>query len=183
MILKLVIYFLYIDLFFIINGFFYSEEYISKVYHLEKEDKFFSFVPRSFRRFIYTFFVGTIIQFLIKCLFIEERRIKRIFIREKDNLNNLKNEISKLMRIMKRRLLAFFIITFIILIFSFLYVISFNYVYHFTQFEWIKSSIFIIIVIELFIIIICLICSVLRIVSFRCKSDRLYKLSNIYNRL
>ena len=183
MILKLVIYFLYIDLFFIINGFFYSEEYISKVYHLEKEDKFFSFVPRSFRRFIYTFFVGTIIQFLIKCLLIEERRIKRIFIREKDNLNNLKNEISKLMRIMKRRLLAFFIITFIIFIFSFLYVISFNYVYHFTQFEWIKSSIFIIIVIELFIIIICLVCSVLRIVSFRCKSERLYKLSNIYNRV
>ena len=181
LILKVVIYFLYINLFFIVNGFFYSEEYISKVYHLEKNDKFFSFVPRSTKRFIYTIFIGTIMQFIIKCLFIEERRIKRIFIREKDNIYNLKYEIFKLMSIMNRRLLAFFVITFIIFIFSFLYVISFNYVYHFTQFEWIKSSIFIIIILELCNTIICLICSGLRLGSFKSKSDRLYKLSNLYN--
>ena len=71
---KLVIYLLYIDLFLIINGLFFSEDYISKVYHLEKEDKFFSFVPRSIYRFLYTMTVSVIINFLINCFFIEEKK-------------------------------------------------------------------------------------------------------------
>ena len=183
MILKLIIYLLYINLFFIVNGIFYSEDYISQVYHLEKKDKFFTFVPRSFSRFIYTFMVSTIIQFIIKCLFIEEKRFKRILIREKDNINELKYEMIKLINIMKERLITFFVINFIIYIFSFFYVICFNYVYHFTQFEWIKSSIFIIIVIDLCIIFICFLCSGLRLLSFKCKNDRIYKLSNFINRV
>ena len=156
---------------------------MSEVYHLEKEDAFFSFVPRSINRFIYTFMVGTFAQYLIMCFFIEERKIKRIFIREKENINNLKYEITKLIHIMKRRLIIFFIIIYIIFTFSFLYTISFNYVYHFTQFEWIKSSIFFILLIQVINILFCLICTSLRLISFKCKSDRLYKFSNIYNRV
>ena len=180
---KLVIYLLYIDLFLIINGLFFSEDYISKVYHLEKEDKFFSFVPRSIYRFLYTMTVSVIINFLINCFFIEEKKIKRIFIRERDNENNLKNDIINLLRIIKERLITFFIITFIIFIFSFLYIICFNYVYHYTQKEWIISSIFIIIIIELIVIIISLLEICLRFLSFKCKSERLYKLSNLLNEL
>ena len=38
--LGIVAYLLYINLYFFVNGLFFSEDYISKVYHLEKEDKF-----------------------------------------------------------------------------------------------------------------------------------------------
>ena len=178
---KVVILLLYIDLYFVINGLFFSEEYISEVYHLEKEDKFFSFVPRSIPRFIYTMFSSVIIIFLIECFFVEEKVIKRIFLREKDNITNLKIYILKTIKIIKKRLISFFVVVYIIFLFSFLYVISFNYVYHFTQKEWIISSIFIIIVLQILVLIVSLIATGLRFLSFRCKSERIYKLSNLIN--
>ena len=181
--LKLIIYLLYITLFFIINGLFFSEDYISQVYHLEKKDKFFSFVPRSIKRFFYTLFVGTIMQFIIGCFFIKEKRIKKIFIREKNNVNNLKHEIIALIKIMQKRMITFFILVFLIFIFSFLYVISFNYVYHFTQFEWIKSSIFIIIVTDLIMLLLSFILICIRFISFKCKSDRIYNLGNRFSKM
>ena len=180
---KLVIYLLYINLFLIINGLFFSEDYISTVYYLEKKDKFFSFVPRSITRFLYTMAVSVIINFMINCFFIEEKRIKRIFIREKDNQKILKKEVASLSNLLKKRLIIFFIITFIIFIFSFIYIICFNYVYHFTQKEWIISSIFIIMVIELLVLLLSLLEICLRFISFKFKSERLYKLSNLLNEL
>ena len=75
---KIVIYLIYINLFFVINGLFYDENYISKIYHSE-EETFFSFVPRSIERFFYTSSVSLIIRFIIQCFFVEEKKIKRIF--------------------------------------------------------------------------------------------------------
>ena len=183
MILKIIIYILYINLYFIINGLFFSEEYISEVYHLEEEETFFSFVPRTLNRFFYTFFVGIIVQFLINCFFIEERKIKRIFIRGKENINGIKEDIVNLVKIIHSRLITFFVIVFIIFIISFLYVVSFNYVYHFTQFEWIKSSIFIFVVIEILLTLLCLIITIIRIISLHCKNERLFNLSNMINKI
>ena len=71
--LKIIVLLLYINLYFLINGLFYSEEYISEVYHLEKKDKFFSFVPRSINRFLFTIAVGVIVEFIIECLFKKEK--------------------------------------------------------------------------------------------------------------
>ena len=76
--IKIVIYLIYINLFFVINGLFYDEDYISKIYHSE-EETFFSFVPRSIERFFYTSSVSLIIRFIIQCFFVEEKKIKRIF--------------------------------------------------------------------------------------------------------
>ena len=181
MLLKIVIYLLYITLFFAVNGFFFSEKYISKVYHLKEEEKFFSFIPRSFDRFIYTMSVGYIIKFIINFFFVKEERMKRIFIREMNNINELKYQIVQMVKTIKKRLISFFIFVFFIFIFVFLYVICFNFVYHFTQYEWIKSSIFIIIALEILIMIICLFSAEIRIISLKCKSERLFKLSNIIN--
>ena len=141
------------------------------------------FIPRSINRFIYTIAVGAIVEFMIGCLFIEEKKIKRIFKREKNDQSNLKTQIMLLITKMKRRLIAFFIIVYIIYFISLLYIISFNYVYHFTQIEWIKSSIFIIIIMEIIIFLICFISTCLRFLSFRCKSDRLYNLINLFTEL
>ena len=114
---------------------------------------------------------------------IEEKRFKKLLIAYQKDTINLKLEVVKLIGLIRKRLLTFYIITLLIFIFSFLYVVSFNYVYHYTQFEWIKSSIFIFIIIELLIIIICLLCAFIRKMSFKCKSDRLFKLSQIINEI
>ena len=114
---------------------------------------------------------------------IEEKRFKKLLIAYQKDIINLKLEVVKLIGLIRKRLLTFYIITLLIFIFSFLYVVSFNYVYHYTQFEWIKSSIFIFIIIELLIIIICLLYAFIRKMSFKCKSDRLFKLSQIINEI
>ena len=103
--------------------------------------------------------------------------MKRIFIREKNEIGELKYQIIKLRKTIRNRFISFFAVVFLIYFFSFLYVISFNYVYHFTQYEWIKSSIFYFIIIELLILLICLLSVAIRKLSFKSKSEKLFKLS------
>jgi hypothetical protein len=181
--LKIVIYIFNITLYFVINGLFYNEDYISEVYHSKNDENFFSFVPRSIKRFLYTLMVEGIIQVLIHFFIVEEKRYKKLLVRNQENLGELTKEVLKLIKIIQRRILTLFIIILIIFVFSFLYVVSFNYVYHYTQFEWIKSSIFIFIIIEFLIIIICLLIAIIRKLSLKYKSDRLFKLSQFIDEI
>ena len=132
--IKIIFFNLTLDLFFTVNGLFYSESYISEIYHSENE-KFFSFFPRSINRFFYTAIVNLIINLFIDCFFIEEKKIKGIFNREKDNFGNLKIEIRKLILKIKKRYLCFFIMNFCLLILFFIYLECFNYVYPYTQYD------------------------------------------------
>ena len=177
--IKIILLLLNINLYFVINGFFFSEEYIIQLYHLEEEDKFFSFFPRSINRFLYSTIVGSIIGIIIECLFIEEKRIKRIFIRNKDDSLKLKYEISLITKRIKKRYLIFILICFFISIFSWYYVNCFNNVYPGVKIEWIKSSITIIFIMQLVYIILVFIEAILRIISFKCKSEKIYKLKEI----
>jgi len=63
--LRFIIYLLSLNLYFVINALFFSESYISELYREEKEEKFFSFIPRSIKRIIYAFLVGSIINFFL----------------------------------------------------------------------------------------------------------------------
>ena len=124
-----------------------------------------------------------IIRFIIQCFFVEEKKIKRIFLREKDNRINLNAQIIEIINRIKKRIIFFFIFIFLILVVSFVYVLCFNYVYHYTQIDWIKSSMFIIIAIDIVIIIIIFFVTSIRLISLCCKSERLFKLSNIINEI
>ena len=46
--------------------------------------------------------------------------------------------------------------------------------------EWIKSSIIIIIIMQIIPILLCLLDAIIRFISFRCKSERLFKLSSLF---
>ena len=81
--IKITILILTIDLFFLINGLFYSDSYISEVFNLKEKETFFSFVPRSTNRFFYTTVVGSIIGYIIRFSFVEEIKIKKIFLKER----------------------------------------------------------------------------------------------------
>ena len=93
----------------VVNGIFYGEEAISEIYHIEGDDPFFGFFPRSLTRFVYSAIVGVVIGLIVDCFFIEERRMIRIFIREKENIVNLKFEITKLNKQIKMRYIGFII--------------------------------------------------------------------------
>ena len=179
--MKIMIFILDIILYLIVNGLFFSESYVSEVYNLEGEEEFFDFVPRSINRFVYTTMVSIIVGFIVEFFFIEEKKIKGIFKREKDNGFNLKGEIVILIREMEKRYLLFVIIVFIILIIGFYYLLCFNYVYPHMQIEWIKSSIVIMIIIQALSIITCFLETVLRFISFHYKSEKIFKMSKLIN--
>jgi hypothetical protein len=178
--MKLLILILCFDLYFVVNGLFYSEEYISELFHSTKEETFFSFFERSIERVIYTTFVGVIIEYIISFFFIEDKKIKKLYLREKENFVKLKYEIFKIIKSIKKRLIFFIIFCIIISIISWYYVNCFNNVYPGVKIEWIKSSIAIILIIQFLPVVTVFIEAILRALSFKCKSEKLFELKKYF---
>ena len=153
------------------------------LYHLDEQDSFFSFIPRSISRFIKTTIVGELIGYIASFFFIEERKIKSIFRREKDNKMALKQSVITLIKELKKRYLSFIIIVFVIIIISFFYLLCFNYVYPYTQEEWVKTSIMVVIIRQILSCLIILLETVLRFLSFRAQSEKIYKFSKVFNQI
>ena len=179
--MKIIIFILNIILYLIVNGLFFSESYVSEVYNLEGEEGFFDFFPRSINRFFYTTVVSLIVGFIVDFFFVEEKKIKGIFIREKENIHNLKSEIIFLIRNIQKKYIIFIIIVFMILIIAFYYLLCFNYVYPYMQVEWIKSTIVIMIIMQILSFLTCFLETIFRFISFGYKSERIYKISKIIN--
>ena len=176
--IKIIVFILNVILYFVVNGLFFSEEVISELYNVnEDEENFFSFLPRSVERLIYTTFVSIIIGMITDFFFIDEKKLKGIFRREKDNIKILKKNVSELMKDLKIRYISFIIIVSLILIISFLYLLCFNYVYPYSQMEWIKSSIAIMIIMQILSLLKCFLETSMRYLSYRCNSEKLYKIS------
>ena len=179
--IKILLLILDITFFLFVNALFINENYISEVFNSNKEEKYFTFIFRSYNRFLYTTLVGIIINYIIDCFFISEKKIKGIFKREKDNMVVMKYEISKVVKIIKKRNILFIISIFIISIFILYYIFCFNNIYPHMKMEWIKSSIIIIIIIQIIYILECLLETILRFISFKLKSERIYKISLLFS--
>lgn len=179
--IKVILLFLNIELYFVVNGLFYSEEYISKLFHSEEKETFFSFLKRSFERLLYTTVVGVIVESLIGFIFLDENRIKRIFKREKDNFVHLKYEIFQVIKNIKKRFIVFIILCFIIALFAWYYANCFNNAYPGVKNEWVKSSIVIMIIMQMLPIVTGFIEAVLRTLSFKCKSETLFELKKYFS--
>ena len=177
--MKIMLFILNIILYFLINGLFFSESYISKVYNLNKKEGFFDFFPRSINRLFYTTVVSIIVAFIVDLFFVEEKKIKGIFKREKDDKIVLKEGIINLLTSIQKRFLLFIIIVYVIIFISLFYFLCFNYVYPKTQIEWIKSSIAMMIIMQFLSIFKVLLETALRFLSFRFKSERIYKISKL----
>ena len=177
--LKLIIFILNLILYMVINGLFYGEDEISKIYHIEGDDPFFGFVTRSITRYIYSAVVGVIINIIIDLFFVQEKKMKGIFNREKKNIVNLKVQITKLSKEIVIRYIAFIIFVLVLFLLLMFYLLCFNYVYPHTQGDWIKSSIFLIIIMQILSLLIALLQTGLRFAGFRFRSEKLFKLSKL----
>ena len=69
----------------------------------------------------------------------------------------------------------------ILLIISSIYLLYFNYVYPYSQMEWIKSSIVIVIIMQVLSFLRCLLETCLRFLSFKVKSEKVYKMAKIFD--
>ena len=179
--IKLVLFCLNINLYFVINGLFFSETYISKLYHLdEKDENFFSFIPRTIDKIFYTAAVSVVIGYLTDFFFLDESKVKGIFKREKENKIILKRSIAMLIKEIQKRYTSFIIMSFFIFVISLYYILCFNYVYPKTQTEWIKSSVLIIIIMQILSVLKCLFEAIFRFLSFKLESEQLYKVGNFF---
>ena len=74
--IKFILFTFNLILYIVINGLFFNEVYISKLYKIKEEDEnFFSFLPRSIDRLIYATLVSIIVGYFIDCFFIEEKKV------------------------------------------------------------------------------------------------------------
>ena len=178
--IKITILILTIDLFFLINGLFYSDSYISEVFNLKEKETFFSFVPRSTNRFFYTTVVGSIIGYIIRFSFVEEIKIKKIFLKERINMLSLRYEMSEMLKEILKKINILVIINYFIVVFSWYYIYCFNNVYPNIKREWIWSSIFIIIIHEVLPIILGFFETCIRFISIKFDSEKLFKLSLLF---
>ena len=175
--IKLLLLILDLEICFVVNAMFINEDYVSDLFHSKKEETFISFIPRSINRCIYTIFAKACINYFIGCLFVEERKIKNVFRKEKNDLSNLKYQIGIIMKEIKIRYNIFIIIAGAFSIFSWYYISCFNNIYPHMRIEWIKSSLLIIILIYVLSILVILVETILRFISFEFKSEKIYKAS------
>ena len=178
--IKIMVFVLDVILYFVVNGLFFSEAVISELYNLnEEEENFFSYLPRSINRLIYTTLVSVVVSIITDFFFVEEKKLKGIFRREKNNSKILNEKVVEFIKDLKIRYIAFIIVVSIILIISFFYLLCFNYVYPYSQTEWIKSSITIMIIMQILSLLKCILETSMRFLSYKFKSEKLYKISKI----
>ena len=175
---KILLLILDIDLYLCINGLFFNENYISEMLESEN-DTVGSFINRIIDRIFIITFTGVIINYITDFFYVEENKIKKLFKREKDNFLILKYEIIQAVKDVYIRFNIFFIISGVIMIFSLYYVFCFNNVYPSIAFEWIKSSLIIIFVMQIIPILFSFFDTSIRFISFKCKSERLFRLSSV----
>ena len=114
---------------------------------------------------------------IIDCFFIEEKKIKGIFIRGKTNYKKIKEDILLLIKRIEQYNLIFIIISYVILALSWVYISCFNDVYIYTRKDWIITTIIFFIIIQVFLLVLNLIETIIRFISIRCQSEKLFKLS------
>ena len=118
---------------------------------------------------------------LLDFFFVEEKKLQGIFRRDLENRLALKQDILDFIKTIKQRYISFIIFVFIILLLSLYYLLCFNYVYPKTQIEWIKSSIVIMIIVQIISVIKCFYEASARFLSFKFKSQRLFKASKLFD--
>ena len=175
--LKILVIINTIELYLVINGLFYNEDYLSELFYKNEKDSFFDFVPRRIVHFIYTSTVSNIITYLIDYFFVEEKKVKKIFIRNKEDINKIKSEISTIVIDIKNRFIGMIALSIFLSIISFIYISCFNIVYSYIKIEWIKSSVFILIFMIFFKFLCILLECCIRYMAIKCNSEKLFKLS------
>ena len=179
--IKIILFLMNVNLYFFINGLFINENYISEVYN-EENSSLLSFTKRANYNFFYTTMTGFIIGIIINCIFVEEKKLKALFKREKGNKIIIKNESIIIIQKIKSRYSLFFIIAYIISFFSWYYINCFNNVYPHIKGEWIISSICFILTMQiLFPLVLSIVETNIRYLSFKCKSEKLFKISQIFS--
>ena len=178
--IKIMVFVLQIEFYFFINGLLYNEEYIDKIFELEK-DTFLKKTLRFLNNLFYSLIVGIILHYILEYFFVQEKQIRITLKTEKDNLPNLKYEMIQTMKDILKRFIILIIISFITSVFILYYISCFNNVYPHMKKEWIIFSVFVVLCVLFLSLVKSLIETILRFLSFKFKSEKLFKLSLLFS--
>ena len=116
-------------------------------------------------------------SYIINFFFFEEKIIKKLFKREKNNITSLQYEMCKIIKNIKNRYDLFVLICFFVAIIVWYYVFCFNNIYPSMKKEWIITSIVIVFAMQLVNFFKILLESIIRFIGIKCKSERIFKIS------
>ena len=173
--IKLILFILNLELYLFVNALFFTEDYLTEM--LYSNPSFTDYIKIFFDRVAYIAIIGIIIDYIISLFFYEEKYIKRIFKRERDDVQTLEYEMMNIIKYIKIRFYLFFITCFIFGIFIWYYIFCFNNIYPSMVKEWIITSILIFIIMQILYFLKLLLETIIRFISFRCKSERLFRIS------
>ena len=91
----------------------------------------------------------------------------------------MKYELSMLIKDMQNKFTTIIIISLVLTVICFVYISCFNNVYRYIKKEWIKSSLFILILMQIINFLMTLIECSFRYIAIKCKSEKLFRLSTI----
>ena len=178
--LKILVLIMTIELYFVINAIFYNEDYLSDLFNSTEEEKFYSFIPRRLNEFIYTSAASGLISYFVGYVFVEEEKIKKVFRRNKEGDIKMKYEISLIIKDIENKFTTIIIISLLLTVICFVYISCFNNVYPYIKIEWIKSSLFILLLMQFINLLMTLIECILRYSAIRCNSEKVFKLSQLF---
>ena len=144
---------------------------------LYKNPSFADYINRFVDRLGYISLIGIIIEYIMNFFFYEEKYIERIFKRERDDIHALEYEMMQIIKYIKIRFYLFFIVCFIFGILIWYYIFCFNNIYPSMVNEWIITSIFIYIIMQILYLLKLLSETIIRFIAFKCKSERFFRIS------
>ena len=175
--LKLSLFIISFALFLFMNTLFFSDDSMHKIYEDEGKYDFLYQIPQT----LYSTIVSQIISSLLENLSLSNDDV--ISLKEKENCNEMKQELIKIIKCIKIKCIIFFVVG-IILLFGFWYYISaFCVVYYNTQIPLIKDSFTSFLTSMVYPFLLDLLPGIFRIISLRFKIKCLFITSKIITKI
>ena len=159
---------------FFLNALFYTDDYISDAYHNDGVLDFFSSLPKS----IYSFLATLITTNLLRMLSSSKNELMRV-IRRNRRFNNYTNIINIKLSKLRKKLIIYFILVFLLESFFLYYVTAFCAVYRYSQKYWFMGCLESFGMDSIIGLISCIFLSLLRYISIKKHLKCLFIFANI----
>ena len=169
--IKVCLLFFIISLFLVINALFFNDSMMHKIYEDKGNFNFSYIIPRV----IYSTIICSIINYLVKLLFLSDKNILEI--KYEMNKYNLRAKAISTVRCLIIKYICFFISNILLCVLFWYYISCFCAVYKNTQLYLIKNTIISFSISLIYSFIICLLSTILRILALKGPGKYLYKIS------
>ena len=174
--IKITIFFTSIAIEFALNALFYTDSLIATKYKNGGTLDFIISLPKS----IYSSLIGFNIRFILNFLSNSKKQLTDIIKKEKQS-ESIRHKARKVLNRLKKKLVAFFIINFIFVLFFWYYVSAFCAVYHDTQISWVTGGVISFGISLLVPFLICLLFSSIRVLALKYQHKTLYSILAFLN--